>query len=355
MLLLTLVPAALACDAFGLHDVERGVDVKMNPSSAYVGAARGEPTYRVFERSRTDRTATIEAEPARGPIGVLYEWGVDAGDRLMASGSEVAREGRPVAEWVGTDTLVLAGGQRYAVALEPAPPRKFPSLPDGQWDVLRHDRNFALEVTDPAGSPVLTGVARSLCSATLHWDDVQREIRTRAALYLVVTRVPEGAALEPSIARDLPMGRSPIGPAPLQIRASSSLVEQGRTYGPEHLTDRDPATAWCEGASTNGIGETLTVALDRPMDPVLTVVPGYTKSARSLVDNGQPRLLLVRTDGGLLREIALPWRERPSDEAFEIALDAPGTTSFTVELVEAWPGARWDDTCISEIGVRDGR
>ena len=79
---------------------------------------------------------------------------------------------------------------------------------------------------------------------------------------------------------------------------SSVLPSQaGNAYGPESLADDDPATAWCEGARGQGVGETITLRIDRgPSFSRLLVGNGYGKSARSYSDNSRPNLVEITTD-----------------------------------------------------------
>ncbi|MEQ9363969.1 MAG: hypothetical protein RIF32_06995 [Leptospirales bacterium] len=67
------------------------------------------------------------------------------------------------------------------------------------------------------------------------------------------------------------------------VSASSTLKSTGNSgagrYAPAHLTDADPATAWCEGAEGGGVGQSVTIRFtDAPVPAAMEIVPGYAKS-----------------------------------------------------------------------------
>lgn len=82
-------------------------------------------------------------------------------------------------------------------------------------------------------------------------------------------------------------------PGRQKARASSVLRPQGgNSYGPENAIDRDPATAWCEGAPGTGEGHWIELTLGPLRNQLCeprgwAVVPGYAKSAATWKDNAR--------------------------------------------------------------------
>src|ERR1700681_2569298 len=83
--------------------------------------------------------------------------------------------------------------------------------------------------------------------------------------------------------------------------ASSVLAPQGgSTYEPKNLTDGNPATAWCEGAPGDGVGETLTIRIDGGLSfRRLLISNGDGKSSQTYANNGRIRTLEITSDAGI--------------------------------------------------------
>jgi hypothetical protein len=105
------------------------------------------------------------------------------------------------------------------------------------------------------------------------------------------------------------------------------------TYGPEHVLDDDPATAWrCEG---DGRGERLTIELGTPaVITQVALIPGYAKTdPANHTDRYREnrRLSKVRWhfDGDVIIEQELD--PAPQNRALQ-SINVPDVTSSTVEL-----------------------
>jgi len=153
------------------------------------------------------------------------------------------------------------------------------------------------------------------------------------------------------------------------------------TYGAPNLVDANVATAWCEGASGPGEGEMAIVPL--PGTGALQIRAGYGKSPTRYTDNARPKEVRVRLVGQgvpmpvqgelnrLMRVLgehvvtladedgwqALPlptwsiprFEQKPDDHWRPPKDEAPHY--IAVEIMSAYPGSRWQDTCISEIAA----
>lgn len=174
---------------------------------------------------------------------------------------------------------------------------------------------------------------------------------------------------------------------PTSARASSTLASQGgNTYAAANLFDNDPDTAWCEGVDGTGKGSWVELRYAPPdlaglpipqrmqVGPLaMAILPGYAKSASSWVGNGRVRALKVTTcDGGAPTTVPLTVADDPraslvthrfaGDPSRDLDDGGPMARAVTgpwfekkqeacirVELEAVVPGARWQDTCISEL------
>lgn len=127
-------------------------------------------------------------------------------------------------------------------------------------------------------------------------------------------------------------------------------------YHPNYALDDDPKTAWVEGAEGDGLGEALTIPLSNLASARavrLVLFNGYQKSAALLAANGAPAQLTatVRGPGGLeagRKQLTLARKMGP--QSFDIPVSGPVVdVVLTVDGVH--PGAKYRDTCISDVQV----
>ena len=155
-----------------------------------------------------------------------------------------------------------------------------------------------------------------------------------------------------------------------RVRASS-VLPPGRTadYEPENVTDGDPATSWVEGVDGPGIGESIELSvapLGSPGAGVygvrgLEIINGYAANDAFFASNNRVRRIRVsfrsyRSGSRFLRYLAV-------ENSFEFELEdtmAPQIVELPqvvpagdveVEILDVYPGSRWDDTCIAELSV----
>lgn len=127
---------------------------------------------------------------------------------------------------------------------------------------------------------------------------------------------------------------------------SSVLVDKAdRRYGPENL-NRDGA-AWCEGVKGSGIGQSVTIRIDRGSPfKRLWVANGYGKTAKSFRENGRVARLKITTDTGLSTTVRL------IDQAGEQPFNLPREAAFRwvkLSIDKVYPGSLYEDTCISAV------
>lgn len=147
------------------------------------------------------------------------------------------------------------------------------------------------------------------------------------------------------------------------IEASSELKSSGgKSYSVKNLIDGDPSTVWAEGVSGTGVGETITLHLDKKQ-PVygIQLVNGYTAGYEQYINNGTVTSVKVDFGGGVYAECdelegygsdSFGPQELAEMNRFRIGLDEPVTTdTIKITITGAAKGKKYDDTCMSEIWV----
>lgn len=129
--------------------------------------------------------------------------------------------------------------------------------------------------------------------------------------------------------------------------ASSELKETTLTHYANRVIDGDLDTAWVEGVRGVGIDEWIKLETTDGSKMTVSAIEfslGYQKSEQLLQNNGMPSKVLIECENGYEQEVAFC---TCSDV---VILDKPQTTSWIkITILEATSGAKYDDTCISEI------
>ncbi len=147
-----------------------------------------------------------------------------------------------------------------------------------------------------------------------------------------------------------------------RVETSSVLPPSaGKNYNGENLLDDDPATVWAEGVPGTGVGETITLYLDRKQ-PVygVQIVNGYTADYTLYSNNGKLTDARVDFGGENIVDGVLDGYGYENFSAENLAdsnrskieLDEPVLTdTITITITGANSGAKYDDTCVSGILV----
>ncbi len=133
--------------------------------------------------------------------------------------------------------------------------------------------------------------------------------------------------------------------------ASSSLVDtETLNYQPPNVS-QGRETAWAEGVSGDGVGESITLTLKKA-SPVkkIGIVNGYAKSAELYYANSRPAELDVSVNGGKANRVKIP-DEYLQREMFFFDLSTGGELVKSVKLTIAkvYPGLQFSDTSISQV------
>ncbi len=146
------------------------------------------------------------------------------------------------------------------------------------------------------------------------------------------------------------------------VETSSELPEaNGKIYWGMNLIDDDPTTVWAEGVPGTGVGETITLHLDK-VQPVYGVVicNGYTASYKQYTENGMPAEVSVdfgngnavrkELEGYAFEDISPVYLAECNNSKVEN--DGPVMTdTITITILTAKKGTKYDDSCISGIQV----
>ncbi len=148
--------------------------------------------------------------------------------------------------------------------------------------------------------------------------------------------------------------------------ASSELAPQGDfDYWEENLADLDRNTAWVEGVSGQGEGETLEATFYRSPGGDgeearcwgMVILSGYAKSRTAWEDNSRVRSMVLSLNGEPLYLLELEDTMQPqsfywNDHDEVLYLDDSDEIELTI--VSVYPGNRWEDTAITEIAFLGG-
>ncbi len=146
------------------------------------------------------------------------------------------------------------------------------------------------------------------------------------------------------------------------ITASSYLKADGNIkYLPKNIHDLSYQTAWVEGVPGYGIGESISYHFP-PENPRITeiiIVNGYVKSEQAWKDNSRvkklkmylndkPYAMLVLEDSRQEQHFKFEPMGHADRDDQEALLKKPWWT-IKFEIVEVYPGDKFDDIALSEI------
>lgn len=130
----------------------------------------------------------------------------------------------------------------------------------------------------------------------------------------------------------------------------SSVLEPqyGFNYRPKNLVDTDLKTAWVEGKSGHGEGESLVVELNgRRNVTAIQVMNGYHKNEKLFLSNSRVQTAELQFSNGSTRQISLA--DAPGVQTIEVGKQKAEWVRFTIRSV--YPGKKYQDTAITEFRV----
>ena len=133
--------------------------------------------------------------------------------------------------------------------------------------------------------------------------------------------------------------------------ASSVLpASEYGTYVASNLSDGDWSTAWVEGSSSSGVGQSVTMSRasgGKATVNCLELVAGYGKSTDIYYKNARPKQVsLIADSGDVVAQVTLADSYRVVQS---ISFPAVNTSSITLRIDSVYEGNKYDDCAISEM------
>ena len=137
------------------------------------------------------------------------------------------------------------------------------------------------------------------------------------------------------------------------VTASSAL---GEKYAADNAHDFSIVTAWVEGVEGNGEGEYIKYAFPGTCPRITTVLihNGYVKNWDVWRDNGRVKKLLMYYNDKPY--VILHLQDTANLQRFDVGIlgheersDASPAWSIKFEILEVYPGEKYEDTVITEI------
>ena len=139
----------------------------------------------------------------------------------------------------------------------------------------------------------------------------------------------------------------------LGASATSTLYADGYDYSAWNILDRDFSTAWVEGVSGDGVGESITISV--PEGTILTrgtIFPGYLKKEDLFYKNGAPNRIeissgykAVELNAGSVNSFT----DASSGYQFKLGDGLVSDGTVTIKISGARTGSKYTDTCITEL------
>lgn len=131
------------------------------------------------------------------------------------------------------------------------------------------------------------------------------------------------------------------------ISATSELKEHNIVHSAHLIMDGDKNTAWVEGVSGHGNGESIRFEFDgNYLVNGIRIRNGYQKDDDRYYNNSRPKEIYLSFSNGMGEFVELEDESRQEQQLF---LENPVETSYVELSIESvYPGNKYDDTCISE-------
>lgn len=139
---------------------------------------------------------------------------------------------------------------------------------------------------------------------------------------------------------------------PLNSYSASSVLPASEygTYVASNLSDGDWNTAWVEGSSGSGAGQSVTISRasgGKATVSCLELVAGYGKSTDIYYKNARPKQVsLIADSGEAVAQVTLADSYRVVQS---ISFPAVSTSSITLRIDSVYEGNKYDDCAISEM------
>ena len=123
--------------------------------------------------------------------------------------------------------------------------------------------------------------------------------------------------------------------------------EYGYSYVPENAVDQDKSTAWVEGASGAGIGQSITFYLSgESRISGFQIYGGYQKNEDIYYKNCRPKEIRVTLSDGSSYDYFLEDSMTVQTVTFPYEIKS---SSLTITVLSVYPGNKYEDLAISDI------
>ncbi|WP_242393840.1 NADase-type glycan-binding domain-containing protein [Anaeromyxobacter oryzisoli] len=138
-----------------------------------------------------------------------------------------------------------------------------------------------------------------------------------------------------------------------EARASSTLAPNRKHgFGAEHLAEEASEVPWAEGAPGDGLGEWVELRPTRPAPLLaLEITPGFASVPGLFKANGRPSRIEILLNGE--HRFVATLGDSPTPQLVPVVGYAKAVSSVKITILEARPGARYPDTCISRVVLYD--
>lgn len=138
-------------------------------------------------------------------------------------------------------------------------------------------------------------------------------------------------------------------------------AKQPSRYAPDKAFDGELSTSWVEGVEGSGIGQKIAFEISKAKG--LSIMPGFGKDAYFKKNNRirKARLSILEMQGqasqtevyifisAKLYENIVEFKDEMTMQ--KVDFPEPLSGIAVLEILEVYPGERWDDTCIAEIKI----
>lgn len=137
--------------------------------------------------------------------------------------------------------------------------------------------------------------------------------------------------------------------APVDITATSFLNEGDVKFLPGNIGSLHGGKPWVEGVKGLGIGEKISFLAGKNEAQIHTLIIsiGYVDYNKPYLyeSNSRPKkLLITNSNKTLFYETSL--EDTPNPQIINLPIDS---NDITIEIIEVYPGQKWQDTCINFI------
>jgi hypothetical protein len=139
------------------------------------------------------------------------------------------------------------------------------------------------------------------------------------------------------------------------LRSNWNKYEEN--YHPTYVLDGDPKTAWVEGKTDEGVGESITIPVSTVSSAKavkLSIKNGYQKSPKLLAANAAPAritVILKDADGHESARTAATLKKTMGEQDVVVEVGGKPVASVTIVVDSVTAGTVYKDTCISDIAV----